>query len=225
MRLPLAALFAMATAACLANSLRAHFVFVVPAKDNRSVQVVFSENLEPDAEVPIQRIADISLVAFSAGPNLVEIKHQIDKDFLKADLAEGVQVVRGSVTYGLLSRPNSKPSLLVYHPKALLVPAFNETKAAKSPPPVEIFPVQDGPQTRFQVVTNGKPAPGVEVVLTGPDGTSQKLPTGPDGKTQPVALKGRYAAWARHVVPMTGEHQGKKYEEIRHYATLVAEAR
>lgn len=222
MRLPSSALFAMAAATWLATSVHAHFVYLVPAKDHRSVQVVFSENLEPDAEVPIQRIAGIQLTATGSDQKANEIRHETAKDFLKANLPEGTQVVRGSVTYGLLSRPNTKPALLIYHPKALLNPVAKEPEKT---PVIEINPVPDGPQTRFQVLSKGKPVSDAEVVLVGPDGTSQKLPTGPDGKTKAVALQGRYAAWTKQVEPKAGEHEGKKYEEIRHYATLVAEAR
>ena len=95
MRRRSSALFAVAAATLFATSLQAHFVYLVPAKDNRSIQVVFSENLEPDSEVPIQRIAGIKLSAQAKENQTVQLQHQTAKDFLKADLPENIQVVRG----------------------------------------------------------------------------------------------------------------------------------
>jgi hypothetical protein len=44
-----------------------------------------------------------------------------------------------------------------------------------------------------------------------------------DGYTQAYPAKGRYGAWARDTVAKQGEFGGKKYDETRHYATLVVE--
>ncbi|MGL6096020.1 MAG: Kelch repeat-containing protein, partial [Fimbriiglobus sp.] len=45
-----------------------------------------------------------------------------------------------------------------------------------------------------------------------------------DGNTAGFAGAGRFAVFAKHTEPKAGEHDGKKYEEVRHYATLVVTA-
>jgi N-acetylneuraminic acid mutarotase len=60
-----------------------------------------------------------------------------------------------------------------------------------------------------------------EVTLFKPDDTKVKLKTDQDGRTEPIPGVGRYAAWARTTETKAGELDGHKYEEIRHYATLV----
>jgi uncharacterized GH25 family protein len=56
-----------------------------------------------------------------------------------------------------------------------------------------------------------------------PDGKKEKLKTDKDGYTAAFEGSGRYAVWLRHVETKAGEHDGKKYEEVRHYATLVVD--
>jgi hypothetical protein len=54
-----------------------------------------------------------------------------------------------------------------------------------------------------------------------PDGRQMKVKTDAGGQTEAFAEHGRYGAWARFWESDPGERGGKKYEELRHYATLV----
>ena len=59
-------LLAAMGAALLAASAHAHFVFVVPQKDGTSVQVVFSDDLNADENVSIDKIASLKLTCVGA---------------------------------------------------------------------------------------------------------------------------------------------------------------
>ena len=53
--------------------------------------------------------------------------------------------------------------------------------------------------------------------------TKEKVKTDKDGYTQAFEKTGRYAAYFKFNEAKSGEHDGKKYEEVRHYATLVVD--
>ncbi len=45
------------------------------------------------------------------------------------------------------------------------------------------------------------------------------------GLTTAFAQQGRYGAWVRYWQDKAGERDGKKYEQVRHYATLVVDVK
>jgi hypothetical protein len=122
-----------------------------------------------------------------------------------------------------MEKGDAKPYLLTYHPKALVgaVPADKAVIGDKLP--VELVPVAETGKVRFKLIAAGKPVPDAEVTVIKPDGSKVKAKTGPDGRTEAVEGTGRFAAWTRYFEPKTGEHASKKYEEVRHYPTLVVD--
>jgi uncharacterized GH25 family protein len=89
--------------------------------------------------------------------------------------------------------------------------------------PVELVPVVSGSDVKFQFLAAGKPVADVELTVIKPEGGKAKAKTDKDGLTQAFPAKGRYGAWAKHTDAKAGEHDGKKYDEARRYATLVAD--
>lgn len=218
-------LLAAAVAALLSSVAAAHFVYVVPAKDGQSVQVVFSDNLDPDENVSIEKVQSLKLTARTDGGKDEAVTHTVDKHALVASVPAKTNVVFGSVTYGLLTRKDVKPALLIYHPKAIVAACDAKTATVGEKAAIEIVPVTTGGKTAFVVHASGKPVADVELSVMLPDGNKSKLKTDKDGKTEAVTAAGRYAIWARHTEAKAGEHDGKKYEEIRHYATLVVDVK
>jgi hypothetical protein len=83
---------------------------------------------------------------------------------------------------------------------------------------MEIVP--QGPN-QFQVLFEGKPASDAEVVFLPPEGKEQTLSADGQGKFQ---LKPRSAATFMEFTPgssKTRPTRRQKFDEIRHYATLV----
>jgi uncharacterized GH25 family protein len=199
----------------------AHFVYVVPAKDAKTATVVFSDSLEPDENVAIDKVAGLKLTARAAGKD-VPVEHKADKNALAVTLPADATVVSGSVVYGLYGK--DKPALLVYHPKAVLNGATGKDATAGDKAVAEVVPVADGGKLKFQFLVGGKPAADAEGSVTLPDGTKEKLKTDKEGFTAAFDAAGRYAVYLKHVEAKGGELDGKKYEQTTHYATLVADS-
>ncbi len=215
MSLSAAAVALFATMAC------AHMVYVVPAKDGQSVTVVFSDSLDPDPKVKMDKVAGLRLFARIDGQVIpIECK-QGDHSFT-AKFAQAPAMVYGTAIYGLLKR-SGKPTLLVYHPKAIFSGTDAEAAIVGKPAALEIVPLTKLSKTRFRFLAQGKPVADAEGTILLPDGTKAKVKTDPEGYTAVFEQTGRYAAFLKLTEQKSGEHDGKKYEEIRHYATLVVD--
>jgi hypothetical protein len=130
-------------------------------------------------------------------------------------------MIWGTTQYGVLAKGPAKPFLLRYHPRALIgTTAYVGAKPGTAA--LEIVPSGTAGGLRFQVLAAGKPAAGVEVtVLRAGKDESQKVKTDGAGFTPAFKGTGRFGLWARHAVAKSGSLDGKKYEEVRDYATLV----
>ena len=194
----------------------AHFVYIVP-DGAAGVAVVLSENLEPDPNVGTDRFADTKLqVRDSQGQDEPITLTKAEDCFKAAVPGKGPRIVFGRSELGVLARGTGKP--------LLLGPVPAEARTLGKVTPVEIVPVGAVPQLRFQVLSQGKPAAGIDVSILTPSDKSEKVVTDDKGLTPVVSEAGRYAVWARIVEAKPGELGGKKYEEIRHYPTLVCDA-
>lgn len=216
-------LLASALLVSAATTARAHFVYIVPAADGSKLQVVFSDSLVPDENVDIAKIAALKLQVRAAGATdaplaLAKAEHALTG----AVPGRGHRVVYGSVPYGVMQRGDSKPFLLQYHPKALI--GELSAKPVGDALPAEIVPVLTGGKLSFLVLGRGKPQADTEVTVLAPGkGESKKVKTDAAGRTPEFDARGRYGVWAKVSEKKSGEQGGKKYEEIRHYATLVVD--
>jgi N-acetylneuraminic acid mutarotase len=77
---------------------------------------------------------------------------------------------------------------------------------------------------KLQLLARGKPVANSEITVLLPDGSQRKLQTDAAGQTETLAQSGRFGAWARFWEAAFGERDGKRYQEIHHYATLVFDA-
>jgi uncharacterized GH25 family protein len=211
---------AFAVLALAALTARAHFVFVVPdPKDPAKAVVVFSEELEPDEAVTMDKLAGLKLQAREADGKPTDATFTKGKhSFAVAVPGSGSRVVSGSVNYGVLQKGDAKPFLLVYHPKAIVgaVPADGGKGTVAA---AEVVPAVAGGKVKFRLLAGGKPDAEATVLL--PDGAKEKAKTDKDGFTKEFAGAGRYGVWVRYTEAKAGELDGKKYEEVRHYPTLV----
>jgi hypothetical protein len=196
-------------------------VYLVPAKDGQSLTVVFSDSLDPDENVKMDKLAGLKLVARTDGKDAPVDCTKGDHSFA-AKSPKGASVVYGTVVYGLLSK-SAKPTLLMYHPKAVLGGAAAKDSTVGESTALEIVPVSEAGKTRFRLLAKGKPVAAAEGTVVLPDGTKEKVMTDKDGYTPEFEKTGRYAAYMKLTEARTGEHDGKTYVEVRHYATLVAD--
>ena len=199
-------------------------MFVVPAADGATAQVVFSDSLDPDDGVEIAKIAGLKLTLRDATGKDSPLAHTTGKDALAVALpGSGPRVVYGSVEYGVMQRGDTKPFLLVYHSKAILGGAGDKAATLGDSAAAELIPLAAPGSIRFKLLAVGKPVADAEVNVLKPDGSKAKVKTDKDGLTPAVDGTGRFGAWTQVSAAKTGEIGGKNYDEVRHYATLVVD--
>jgi hypothetical protein len=202
----------------------AHMIYIVPQPDGKTAFVIFSDNLEPDPKVSVEKFKDIKLQAKQTGDKNGSIVLNRADHHLIVELPEGSKALHSKFIYGL-STKSEKPSLLVYHPKTVIPGSTNIESTVGEKAELEIVAVTADGKTRFQLLAKGKPVADAEGTVMLPGGMKEPVKTDKDGYTTGFEAKGRFAVYIKHLETKTGEHQGKKYEEIRHYATLVVDVK
>ncbi len=201
----------------------AHYPFVVPDENGQSAKVVFSDTLSPDTDVNVEKIGNTKLTLRDAGGKESELEWKKDTGFYAVNVpGVGDRVVYGVTDYGVLQRGDDKPFKLAYYPKAAFGAAAAKPVGEKLPLEVAAEGGTAG-KVRFRVLAAGKPVAESELMVIRPDGTKKALKTDKDGYTTPFEGAGRYGVYAKRVEVKAGEQAGKKYDEIRSYATLVCD--
>jgi uncharacterized GH25 family protein len=202
----------------------AHFPFLVPDGPAKG-KAVFSDTLKPDKDVPVERITNTKLVVLADGKaaDLAWTHDKAANCYTFEVPGTGSRVVVGSTEYGVYQRGDSKPFLLHYYPKAIFGDLPAEAQAtAGDRVPLELVPVAAGGKLRFKAVAGGKPLAKTDVSVLIPGETKSKdVQTDDAGLTPEFDKPGTYGAYVRRAEPKAGEKDGKKYDEVRHYATLV----
>ena len=206
-----------------AASARAHFAFVVPDKEGATAIVIFSDDLSPDENVPVTKIAGTKLTLRAADTKPAALDWKKGEHCYELKLSgKGFRVIQGTTEYGVLTKGKDKKEtfLLRYHPRAVVgVPA--EPMKPDAELPVEIIPVFEKGKLRLLVAAKGKPVADAEVNVILPDNKKQKVKTDAKGLTDAFEETGRYGAYVLQSQDKSGERDGKKYDQIRNYATLV----
>lgn len=198
---------------------RGHFIWIIPDADNKA-KVVFSDTLAPDGNVDIKKIGRMKYCVRNAAGKVNPTTATLGENAYLINLLSGdARIVAGVCDYGVLQRGDSKPFHLIYTAKLLFQPI--DAKPLDELP-LEIVPVSNDAR-RFVVLYKNKPLPDAEVVILPPDGAKETtLKTDAQGEFTIANLKaGTYGFRARHIAATSGEQDGKKYEEVRTYATLV----
>src|SRR5262249_12409683 len=187
----------------------AHFVWIVP--DQGGALVVFSDNLLPDAKVPVTKIAGTELFVIGDDGKATALKATQEKGAYRvAGPAKGRSAVIGGVCrYGVVQKGKAEPFLLVYCAKALVGGTLQDAPESFGQPtprlPLEIVLIEGKGKARL--LWQGKPLAGAEVAVHPP---GEAEPT--EGKTDTdgiIALArpkvaGVYALRARHVEAKAG---------------------
>lgn len=200
----------------------AHFVFLVPSADGKQAQAILSDSLKPDSRVDITKIGATKVAMRKSGTADAPVSLAKDEHAYKFAIpGEGSRQVFGITDYGVMQRGESKPFMLQYQAKAI-VGDWSKLEPLGKPLAVEIVPVRSANGVRFRALANGKPLPDVEINVIAPvDADSATVKTDAEGLTLEFKSKGKFGAWMLQSEPKAGEHGGKKYEEIRRYATVV----
>ena len=215
---------ALVVALLTTSAASAHFPFLVPDGPSKG-KAVFSDNLKPDKDVAVDRLANTKLVVIADG-KATDLAWNLDKAancYTFEVPGSGSRIVVGTNEYGVLQRGDSKPCLLTYYPMAVCGDLPPEDKAtAGDKVPLELVPIAAGGKLRFKALAGGKPLAKADVLVIVPGETETKpVATDDNGLTPEFDKPGAYGAQVRRVEAKAGDREGKKYEEVRQYATLV----
>ena len=146
-----------------------HFPFVVPDDKGESAKVVFSDSLEPDPNVKIEKIASTKLTLRGADGKEAPLEWKQGDGFYAVNVpGRGDRVIYGFTDYGVLQKGDDKPFKLAYYPKAVIGSAAAKPVGEKLALEVVAEPAPG--KVRFQVLAAGKPVPESEVSVMAPGG-------------------------------------------------------
>lgn len=204
----------------------AHFLFirVINTDKGKHADVYFSEGATAGDPTFIDRIAGTKLWTQTQPGKFEPLKVVQGDDRLRATLPTKKQMsIIGICEYGVLARKT--PFLLRHFPKAVVGDANALSKMKRfEKVPLEIQGQVKNGKLHFQVLHQGKPLPGAKIHTV-----DKKL----KGTVLECDAKGRvswkpprnewFMAYVGHFQNVAGEHGGKKYKQIRDFATFSFE--
>jgi hypothetical protein len=215
-----------------ATPAHAHFLWLLPAGakgDSPTVRLVFSDALKPDDADLLKKIAHTEVFVRGPDDKTASVKSTQDKDALVIDLAgKGPREIGAVCKYGVLKRGEGDPFLLNYYAKTFVGygdrPADEAKKLFTSAwDKLALDLVIETKGNRVQVLWQGKPLPDAEAVVIMPGKEDAKTKSDKEGyiSLDPPAQNGLHGLRVLHTENKAGEHDGKAYKQIKHYATLV----
>ena len=212
----LTALLALA----ITSTSSAHFPYLIPGSGNQG-KAIFSDTLKPDTIVSIERMAQTKLTVVGDSKEIPLTFDKASNSYTFEVPGSGNRIVYGTTNLGIVQRGESKPFRLLYYPKAIFG-ELGDKSTVGDQLPIELVPIREGDKLRFKVLIGGKPMEKVDVTVLIPGEEKGKVFLTDSAGLTPVFEKGgTYGAQCRFVEAKAGEVAGKKYEETRHYATLV----
>jgi len=206
----------------------AHFVWVAIEKDRDGspvARVWFSELAEPDNAELLDRIARVEVWAMrpSQSPQKLSLSKLVEGEggCLTAPLPADATSLAATLCYGVVTRGGG-PMLLHYHARYLDSASLDKPATIREGLSLQIVPrpVADG--WELQVLFQGQPAAGSEVVTFDPAARETKVKTDAEGRVRLTRTKaGLYSIRARWAWDESGTHEGKPYQQVVHYATLA----
>jgi hypothetical protein len=206
---------------------RAHFLFVrilPPAEGGRAAEVYFSELAEAGDPRFLAKIANTELWLQKAPGRFEALKVHRAADRLRAWVPEsGSMVVVGRCDYGVLARARQTPFLLRHFPKAVAgTPEGLNKLLPHGKLPLEVVATFEGDGVRLAALRDGKPVPKAEFVTVDQSLANVKLTADGNGRaTWKPPAAGVYSVYTRDTRKESGQAGGKKYEEIRDFATVA----
>jgi hypothetical protein len=206
---------------------RAHFLFakVGPmAEGGRSAEVYFSDKAEAGDPKFVDKIASTKLWAQSTPGEFRPLTVRKGVDRLVTHIpASGAIGVVGECQYGVIARPNETPFLLRYYPKAIAGPAaeLNKLKTREGAD-LEILAEFEGDRIKLLALRNGKPLPKASFHAVDADLKESVIDADGAGRASwTPSSSGTYTVYFRSDLKTPGEVEGKKYDEVREFATLA----
>jgi N-acetylneuraminic acid mutarotase len=165
----------------------------------------------------------VEQISASGKSQELQVKHADDSLVAVPVGNESPQAYGLTYTYGLHSR-NGKTYLLVYHARMYPDTGNNRWSAPASDQrlPLEVVPSLVQGKLTVRTLWQGQPVAAAEVKAVPAGGDEMEGTTNSAGEFAVSANQGgTYAFRAKYVEKVAGEREGKKFQTIRHYSTLV----
>jgi hypothetical protein len=204
----------------------AHFLFIritPPAEGGRAAEVYFSERATAGDPRFIDKVAGTKFWRQATPGEFEPAAVGKAADRLRAHLPSGGSLsVIGVCNYGVLARPGQTPFLLKYFPKALSgLPEELNRLEPRPETPLEIAATFTAEGIEMTALVDGSALAGAVFHTIDDDLGNEELTAGDDLRViwRP-AEAGNYSVYVEHVRHEPGEADGRRYDEIREFATL-----
>ena len=204
----------------------AHYLFLLPGDNGHPPQLVWNDGPTPEPMVGLETASAGRFTAIDGQGKSVPVTPKpggegwLGFDGLPPDAREVV----GTVEYGVVMRGQPEPALVVHHAKAVLNPVTPGAAVTARPEamPVDLTPVPQPGGIAFRLTVGGKKAASVDVLVLLPqEKRFRAVRTDAEGLTPAFDRTGKYAVRALVTEAKAGEFRGRKYEQVRHYPTVV----
>ncbi|HEY2827010.1 MAG TPA: DUF3386 family protein [Pirellulales bacterium] len=225
------------TAMGISRPAAAHFLWlqVDPADKPTRVNLWFSESFEPGDANLLDKVAKTKAwICEADGSNRpLVLQKQVSGDqgawsaAIEAMPAGQTKsaCIEATCDYGVVSRGGST-FLLQYSARHLPAGTGGELRnvANHSSIPLEVNARQKNNELAISIQFDKKPTTDAQLFVIGPDNEERELKLDSNGNAQiEKAAPGNYAIRAGLYQKISGERDGKKYDEVRHWSTLTFE--
>jgi hypothetical protein len=222
---------ALLAVALTSGMLRAHSIWVIPAKGD-SATVVVSDSPQPDGERLLKKVMSTATILLRQADGRVEtLKGALEKDVYRI-ACPGKGPRRLAAVRNRFSNVN-KNLLLTEIGIAYLADPEGKIRSSEKVPAwdalgLNILPRPDKGPEMFQVLYRGKPVEKEEVSLYRPgDSDTDKVPVFTTDKEGLITVKvpkpGRYGLLVGYTVDEKGVHEGQPFTQRSYECSLVIE--
>ncbi|MEX0793949.1 MAG: hypothetical protein WD045_12495 [Pirellulaceae bacterium] len=211
---------------------QAHFVWLdLGGTKDKPVGMYFGEATISDSASLLDHVKQTELYGRDSEGNYhrLTMEKQVDGQLghwvagpEQKDAEASWKVLEAVCDYGVLAKGDASFQLW-YHAKYANKEALSQPALLRSEKlGLDVIPTLTDDQLQLEVRAGGKPVADAEVVISDEADKATTLQTDAKGLVtlaQPEMI--RYHIRARHIDPVAGEREGKKYDSIRHYSTLV----
>lgn len=218
----------LAVAAGRPSTALGHFVWLGVKSDDggkQSAHVWFGESAAPGEGHLIEKIAATSVWAIAEDGTQTKLQPTVvvadDEGALIAPLKKPPARLAAEIDYGVIER-DGQPFMLKYYARHIASTPEGLASVSKDRRlPVDIDAQLKNGRLHLTVLADGKPRPDAEIVAYLPKGKEFETKTDEQGQAIIDAKQaGFYDIRAKVVDKRNGEFNGKKYAEVRQYATL-----
>lgn len=217
---------AIGLALATAMSASAHFVWIGSSvKDGKTIVTAgFGEVGEYESKYA-GNIKQAKYWSEDASGKTTPISMTLDERLgeYRAEVSGKPSVIFGSCDYGIFQRGEGPAGHLMYTAKRVVEasPAFKDDKPRKDLR-IEILAAFAGDKATLTVIHHGKPVEGAEVKHFGPNDKAGTVKTDAKGvAVWKLDAPGEYSCYVGVNKEKSGEHNGKKFQTERDYATLT----